>query len=307
VGSTLALVRSLRHAGAEAVAVYLEPWSDRFDPIVGDTPVVHEHHAWTEDAALRGCDGVVICDTGSWSQLADARAWIEPRREDALVIDHHAHGDAEVASRRLIDTSAAAACEIVARVSAGLLGVAGPRELPKDVAEAIYLGCATDTGWFRYSNTTSGTLRTAADLIEAGVDHNALYRQVEQSDKPARLLLVARALGSLAFYDEGSLAVMTITRRDLEETGATLDEVGGFTDLPQTVGTVRAVAVLVELDEGVTKVSLRSKAGEDSVDVNRVAKSMGGGGHVHAAGAKLHASPEEAARRVLAALRGEAS
>ncbi|MEZ6211176.1 MAG: DHHA1 domain-containing protein [Phycisphaerales bacterium] len=82
---------------------------------------------------------------------------------------------------------------------------------------------------------------------------------------------------------------MTVRQRDLRECGASLDEAGGLTDLPQMIGSVRVVAVLIEQEDGTTKISLRSKAEAagmtDVVDVNKAARTLGGGGHKHAAGA----------------------
>lgn len=302
VGSALALTRALAALGKHAIAVFLTPWSDRFNAVVRDTPVIIEHERWTDHEELRDIDTAVIVDTGSWSQLADARPWLEPRAADTIILDHHAHGDPGVAPARYIDTAAAAACEIIAALCARLLGIDAPARFPLPVAEALYLGIATDTGWFRYSNTTAQTLRLAADLIDAGVDHNALYRAIEQSDKASRLLLIGRALHSIRFVHNNTIAIMTITLRDIAETGADMEEVGGFTDLPQSVASVRSVAVLVELEPNLIKVSFRSKAGDDSVDVNLAAQQLGGGGHKHAAGAKIKRPLPEAINAVLDAL-----
>jgi phosphoesterase RecJ-like protein len=117
---------------------------------------------------------VVIVDTGSWSQLHDYRPWIDAQHDKTALIDHHLSGNAEVSPRRLIDTGAAAACEIVAGLCVPLLGPGFARDLPREVAEPLYLGLATDTGWFRHSNVTPAVMRLAADLLEAGVDHERL-------------------------------------------------------------------------------------------------------------------------------------
>lgn len=308
VGSTLALARTLTRIGKHATPVYMDPWANRFDAIVGDTDVIFEREGWEADERVRGADLVVVCDTGSWGQIAGARAYVEARSDRAVIIDHHAHGDPEMAPMRLIETKAAAACEIMARVCGGLLGV-DAEALPVDVAQALYLGIATDTGWFRYSNTTRATLVLAADLLAAGVCANALYQAVEQSDTEGRVRLIGRAVEGMEILDDGALALITIRQKDLKECGARLDEAGGLTDLPQMIGSVRAVAVLIEQEDGSTKISLRSKAEApgmtDVVDVNEAAQTLGGGGHKHAAGARLAEGVVEARVRVLAALEGE--
>lgn len=307
VGSTLALARTLKRLNIEAWPVYLGPWSPRFDPIVASTPVIFEKHGCFTAAPLAEIDAAAVVDTGSWKQLADARAWLEPRSANAAIIDHHAHGDGDVAALRHIDATFASACELVAEVCRLLLGAASAAALPPDVAEALYLGIATDTGWFKYSSVKPRTLRLAADLIEAGVDHNRLYRWIEQNESPRRLLLLCKALSSLEYHADSRIALMTLTKAEIDESGASQDEIGGLTDLPQMVGSVRAVAVITELEPNLTKVSLRSKAsepGDPVFDVNKVGQVLGGGGHVHAAGAKIHLPLIEAKRLVAATLIG---
>jgi len=305
VGSTLALVRSLRLIGKEATGVFIQPWNTRFDPIVRDTPVVHVRHDCFLHPPLANVDCIAVVDTGSWNQVADAKHWLAPRREDVVIIDHHAHGDTEVGAVRHIDTRACAAALLVAEVCRDLLDAQTFTEIPPEIAEPLYLGLATDTGWFRYSNVTSDALRLAADLIDCGVDHNRLFRLIEQSDSPRRLRLLRKALESLELLDNDRVAVIALDQKAIEQCNATQDELGGLTDLPQTVGTVRVVAVLTQIEPELTKVSLRSKAvepPETAVDVNRIAQTLNGGGHLHAAGAKVHAPIDDAKRKVIEAI-----
>jgi len=306
VGSSLALARTLARLEIRSWPVYMAPWQSRLEPLVRDTPVVHDQHGCWKAAPLNDIDTVAIVDTGSWSQLADARHWLGGKRDISIIIDHHAHGDGEIAHMRFIDPRASAAAQILTDLCLLLLGLSSASDLPVDIAEALYVGLATDTGWFRYSNTTPVTLRTAADLLDAGVDHHRLYRWIEQSETPTRLELIRRALENLEVFEGGRVAVITLDQQDIEATGATQDELGGLTDLPQSLATVRAVAVITPLEADVSKVSFRSKTADDpaeQIDVNQVARSLGGGGHVHAAGAKI-AEPIGAAReRVIGALR----
>lgn len=305
VGGTLALARTLHRRGAQAWPVYLPPWPARMDPVVGATPVIHEKHGVWHHAPLDTVDTVAIIDTGSWNQVADARAWLEPRRDLAVLIDHHAHGDADIAATRHVDPTSASASELVAQVCRHLLDLRSPAQFPLEIAEPLYLGLATDTGWFRYSNMTARTLRLAADLIDAGVDHNRLYRRIEQSDSPMRLRFIQRALAGLELLDHARVAIIAVSKADIDACQATQDEIGGLTDLPQSVGTVQVVAVLTELEAQLTKISLRSKAadpGQPFVDVNLIAQTLGGGGHAHAAGAKLHLALPQARQRVIDAI-----
>jgi len=301
-GSVLAITRALARAGVETNPAFVGPVPGWVSTLAGDTP-------WTllETEAdlpkLGDPDGVLITDTGSWSQLEKVRGWLESRKDRVAVVDHHRQGSGKVGSRLYVDVDAAAVCESIASLARHLLGLASAKELPRDIAEPLYVGIAADTGWFRHSNVTARVMRVAADLLEAGVDHPSLYELSEQQERWQRLGLMARALASLELLDEGRVAIMTVRRRDFEEIGAAPTDSGGFSDIPLMIATVRVAAVLTEAEPtaehpAITKISLRSKAGADPVDVNQVAMRLGGGGHARAAGVRLF-EPVERARDLL--------
>lgn len=306
LGSSLALMRALNIAANRpdrARSWYWGPMLPWTEPIIGDTPV-----ARLDDAPLPDDpDAVVILDTGTWIQVAEVRPWLEQHHDIAAVVDHHLQGDEDVARFRVIDSTAAAVCESAADLCRMVLGLDSCSRLPREVAEPLYLGLATDTGWFRYANVTPATLRLAAQLIEAGTDHARLYEVSEQTDRPARLKLLARALDSMQLLDDGRVALLALTLRDFAECDATSGESSSFAEEPLSIASVRVVASLIESDrfgdgKPMTKLSLRSKPGPDAVDVNLVAQQFGGGGHARAAGAKINAPLDEARRRVIEAL-----
>ena len=313
VGSTLGLVRALNKPRAwvqanRAEAWYFGPTPPWIADVAGDTP-----HRLLGDGGppeVDGVDAVAVLDTGSWTQLEAVHEWLAPRRDMTVLVDHHMQGDAEVAAERFIDTSAAAACQPVAELCRLLLGVADRTALPADVAEALYMGLATDTGWFRHSNVSRAVMVAAGDLLQAGADHVKLYQLLEQRETLSRLKLLSRALASLELHDHGRLAVMSVTKKDFAESGAQPGESGGFVEFGQSLPTVQVTCLLTEAtasDFGpgadpkgpVTKISLRSKASGHEVDVNVVAKALGGGGHVRAAGARTSKSIEETKRDVI--------
>jgi phosphoesterase RecJ-like protein len=223
------------------------------------------------------------------------------------ILDHHRQGDPEVAPRRVVEMGAAAVCEPAAELCRLLLRKQAVKQLPVEIAEPLYLGLATDTGWFKHSNVTPAAMRTAADLLEAGVNHSTLFELIEQRDRPARLRLMARALANLEFHKNDSVALMTLRQSDFHASHAAPTDSGGFVELGLGVGSVKVSALLTEafVQTGgavITKVSMRSKSGADSPDVNEVARKLGGGGHVRAAGAKVSADLETTRTMVLGAL-----
>lgn len=305
-GSSLGLVRAINlMPGKRAEVAYAGPMPAWLHPLREGTPT----RIWERDGGPADePDAIVVIDTGSWSQLEAFRAYLEPRASRAIIIDHHRRGDAGVAAGRWIDVEAAAACQMAAGVCCLLLGCL-PEHLPHEVAAPLYLGLATDTGWFRHSNVTADVMRLAGDLLEAGVDANALYQTVEQQDTPARLRLLARALASLSIEENGRIGIVRVTRRDMAETGAGASETGGFVDLPQTIASVKASVFLSEADPAeyalpagspLTKVSVRTKT--DLIDADVACRALGGGGHRRAAGARVRGTLDEAAAQILASL-----
>jgi len=308
LGSTLAVTRALELAGVQACAWYFGPMPNWSEAMIGST--AHVVSLASDTVRPSEVDGVVVVDTGAWVQLREIEPWLRGRADHTALIDHHLHGDPDVADRRLIDTSAAAACEPCADVCAELLGV-GVEHLPVEVATPLYTGIATDTGWFRFSNTTARAMRTAAVLLEAGVDQPWVYRTVELRERPSRLKLMGRVLASMELVSGGRVAVMSITLDDMREAGAEAGDTGGFADMALRIEAVRVSVVLTETpravgDEGpITKISMRSKEmGDGSVDVNNVARTLGGGGHARAAGARASGTIRDVRQRVIDALSG---
>jgi phosphoesterase RecJ-like protein len=305
-GSSLGLVRALNlMPGKRAEAAYAGPMPAWLHPLRAGTPT----RIWERDGGpSEEPDAIVVIDTGSWSQLEAFRSYLEPRASRAIIVDHHRRGDTGVAAGRWIDVESAAACQMAAGLCCLLLGCM-PEHLPHEVAVPLYLGLATDTGWFKHSNVTSGVMRLAGDLLDTGVDANALYQAVEQQDTPARLRLLSRALSSLVIEEDGRIGLVRVTRRDLAETGASTSDTGGFVDLPQTIASVKASVFLIEADPEefampagtpLTKVSVRTKT--DLIDADLACRALGGGGHRRAAGARVQATLDEAARLILAEL-----
>ena len=296
-GSVVALVAAVRRGGGEAYGVLVPP----VPAALASRPGAALVSVWHDGAGVAGLpvppDAValfVVVDTGAWSQVGPLRGVLEPRLDRTLVIDHHLSGDIE-ASDRLVDGAAAAACEVVADVITRLPG-ADPAGLFADpvIGEALFMGIASDTGWFRYANVRPATLELAATLIRAGVDHAELYQKLERAERPEKLALLTRALQSVKYVAGGRAALMSLRPADFVQTGAAPEETEGLIDLPQRVGDVRVTVLLTESpgapgEPPLTRMSFRSRHAADpadTVNVAELAARLGGGGHARAAGAK---------------------
>jgi phosphoesterase RecJ-like protein len=277
-------------------------------------------------AAVAQADLIVVLDTGAWSQLAPLRELLGSALARTLILDHHLSGD--VAARYCyVDAAAAAACEIVAQV---IDRIADDAAWSPNVCQALFVGLAADTGWFRFSNTRAEAHELAARLLRRGVDQAEIYRKLEQNERPAKLALLARAVQSLTLLADNRAAIMVLRAADFAQTGALIEETEQLVDLPRAVGSVQVVALITEPpqrtrseaqapaskpkslkhtggsgkdeDAGAIRISFRSKPGAHAIDVSLLAQRFGGGGHARAAGAKIAAPLEEVVERVTTAL-----
>lgn len=300
-GSVVALVTALRALGKEARGLLVGPILPSLESLAHADGV----DIYDMEKTLPAPDRVVIVDTGAWSQVGPLAALVQPLTRQTLILDHHLSGDID-AGYRFIDSSAAAAAEIVADLVGLLIDVKTlPADAAKAIHDALFTGIASDTGWFKFSNATPRTLRLAADLLERGVDHADLYGRLEQAERVEKLALLIRAVGSLQLLADGRAAVMTLRCADFDETGARPEETERLIDIPQQVGSIQAIALISEVcsDEGVqTRISFRSKPAVDAINVADLAAQFGGGGHARAAGARLYEPADAVLPRIVAAI-----
>lgn len=308
IGSVLAVLRMLRAHGAEARAWLVGPIDhslrsfvahERFGDPLRETPPA--------PGSADDPDLVVVVDTGSWSQLDALADWVRARSAKTILVDHHRGGDPAVAALRLIDAGCASTTQCLLRVVDALgvdlrHGSAPGPGAADSIAEALYLGLATDTGWFRFSNAGAAVFEAAARLLRAGVEKDRLYRQVEETARPERMKLLARALASLELRGGGRAALMTLTSGDFAASGGGPEDLSGIINEPMAIGRVDVSALVTESDGGTVKLSFRSKPplepGGPFVDVNAFAARYGGGGHVQAAGARVREPLAEVLDRV---------
>ncbi|MFO0829947.1 MAG: DHHA1 domain-containing protein [Phycisphaerales bacterium] len=255
-------------------------------------------------------DLAIVVDTGAWTQLETFAPWLRPRADRTIGFDHHPRGDG-VASERIVDVTCGSCTALLVRL-VDALGV--PLTFGADargrgsIAEAVYLGLSTDTGWFRFPNARGPEFALAARLLDAGVDKDHIIEVVEQSHRAERVRIEGRALAGVRFVplkSGGDVAIMRLAQSDFREIGAALEETSGIVNLPMVVARVRAAILLIETEPTLIKVSFRSKPKDDAgrfVDVNALAARFGGGGHVHAAGARIKAPLDEAQARIEAAI-----
>jgi phosphoesterase RecJ-like protein len=203
------------------------------------------------------------------------------KREGAhiLNIDHH-HDNTRFGTINYVDPSSSCTAEMVWDLMHGL-GV----DADTAIAEALYVGLVTDTGRFMYENTGARAHTMAAELIEGGVDVHAIYQRVYEGIPQGKLELLARGLTNVERFDGGLLTLTHLTREDYQSTGADESYSEGVVDHLRSVeGTAVAGLVRDQLGNGGAKRKVSLRATDDRIDVSRIARAGGGGGHRRAAG-----------------------
>ncbi|RMH17972.1 MAG: bifunctional oligoribonuclease/PAP phosphatase NrnA [Acidobacteria bacterium] len=289
LGSELALARLLHAVGKGATiwnrdaapSIYRPlPGSDRIH--VGETPP----HGFPEHYS-----GVVVLECPSLERcgLEEAIAGLP-----IINVDHHL-GNTCYGKVNWIDTAAPAVGAMVYR-----LGRALGAEVDADAATLLYLTLVTDTGGFRFSNATAEAFATAAELVRAGARPERVSLWLYESQPPAVMRLLGELLATLELHHDGRIATVWLTREMFERCGAQDSDSEGLIDYPRSIAGVEAVALFRQVGERAFKVSLRSRG---AVDVERIARRFGGGGHKNAAGFRLEGERQELVGITLDALR----
>ncbi|MFC5472062.1 bifunctional oligoribonuclease/PAP phosphatase NrnA [Cohnella suwonensis] len=260
-------------------------------------------YLWKSDAIVASGDDAeppaktyrsVICvDCADYARVGRTVSWFAPGA-DILNIDHHPTNDG-FGLANLMKFDAAATAEILFELI-DEFGLA----IDKDVATAIYTGLMTDTGGFRYSNTSPVVMAMASRLLEAGVNGPELAEHLLERMTPGQLSMIRRGLNRLEFSEDQRIAWLWVTSEDLEQTGATNEDLEGLVNYPRNVEGVEVGILFKENGGASVKASLRS-AGK--VNVAAVAQAFGGGGHVRAAGLRVTVPLREAIDQVVAEVR----
>ena len=206
---------------------------------------------------------------------------------DTVCIDHH------ISNKGFAKLNCIRVCSATCEIMPEVLQAAGFK-ITASIADALMLGLITDSGTFTHSDVTEHTFSVAALLRAAGADVNKINYEMFSRQKKARALLFSRALSNMRFALDDKLAFILVTQSALDETGADRSMTEGFVDFPLSVDGVEVAIALLEMKKGQYKASLRSKR----VDVNAVASTFGGGGHVLASGCMLFGEYEEVVERL---------
>lgn len=266
IGASLGLLNALRKAGKDARYI-LDDAVPRIFRFLKNADTVEA------PGDYESFDAVIVLDCADPKLLGKCSRYLE--NNFVINIDHHISNTA-YGNLNMVDANAAAVGEMVYQIIK-IMGIPMDRE----ISECLYTSIVTDTGQFQYSNTTSVTHQIAGDLINNGVSAPLMFERIYQNNSKEKVLLMKLALDSLEFYHDDRISCIALSKAEMEAAGAGPEDSDGLINLARDIECVETAVFLKELEPGKVRVGFRSKR---FVDVCRIAKQFGGGGHIRAAG-----------------------
>ena len=285
LGCAGALAQSLLEQGKTAYILFNPEVTPRYARFVEDH---FAPEAWVPDH-------IITIDTASYDLFPkNGEEYID---NITLCIDHHP-SNTYYAEYTYIDSTAASCGEIIYNLIVAMGG-----SINVKIAERLYVALSTDTGCFAFANTTANTLRTAALLIEAGASYRELNKELFRTRTLGRIKIEGMIFSGLEFYCDGAVAISSISRKMIEASNATEDDLDDIASIPGSVQGVHVGVTIRELtSESDCKVSIRTGA---LVNAHSVCAHFGGGGHPMAAGFSMEKSIAEIKAELLEVLKEE--
>lgn len=284
IGSLLALGEALSAAGKEVQLFTEDPVPRKYAFLKGSEKITSSPESWMDGAVTVALDCTDLERTGTFKELS-------AKAGEIINIDHHVT-NCRFGTANLVVPQAAATGEIIF-----FLLESAPLPTTKSIAEALYVAIATDTGSFKFENTSASTHRAVAALLERHkLNTSEISEQVFDLRPLPFYILLKNILGTLELYGDKKLATITASRDMLERCGAKREDLDGIINYTRNIeGIEVGVMFYIESPSDETKVGFRSK----NVDVSELAKSLGGGGHARAAGCRLEGPYDKARERVI--------
>jgi len=275
IGSELALAALLGQIGAVPHVINQDPVPRIYRFL--DKENVARPYRPSDRETITNADVIFIVDASGWERLGPVAEVFRASSARKVCIDHHATNDG-VADIDICDPQAAAAGMLVYDLVAALGGTITPA-----MARALFVAIGTDTGWFRFSNTSPRVFDVAAELSRKGASASELSNLVYEQLRWERMALLARGFQEFHSAAGGKIAWMVLSQEMFRESGADDEDIEGIVDLLRTVGGVEIVLLFREAADGKIRISMRSKS---DADVSLLAQQFGGGGHARAAGVR---------------------
>ncbi len=273
LGSLFSFALILDKLGKKSKAVCIDPLPYLYQFLPGRERLEHSFN-------LKEFDSVFIFDCAdkhlTGFQETHPRIFEKSIPPPAVNIDHHCN-NSYFGAVNLVDGEASSTSELLYLLFQELR-----LEIDREIASCLLTGIFTDTGSFQHQNTTVRSLEIASELLARGAKIDKIAHYTMRTKRLSTLRLWGRVMSNLFVNKNYDLAIAVITQEDLDEVGATQDDIEGIANFLNTIPDARAILVLTEKEGGIIKGSLRTR--HEKVDVLRLAQLFGGGGHIKAAG-----------------------
>ena len=288
LGSTLALKMGLESLGKRVSAFCQDPVPAKLSMLPGA-----EQFRRPEDAAQERFDLLIAVDVSDQARMGTCQSLLAQAAQVAQV-DHHGTNPA-YAQVNDVDPHAPATSLLVKE----LLDVLHVT-ITRDIAICLYTAVATDTGNFAFSYTTAEAFSMTSELMSYGLPLSEINRLLFRQRTPQQLALLARALNTLAFHENGQITTMSLSQQDFIECGALPEHADAVVNYGVEIVGVKMAMMAREDADGTVKIALRSV---EPARVDGVAFSLGGGGHAQASGCTVEGPLDAAMERVLSAMK----
>lgn len=288
LGSSLGLYGSLKKIKDEVQVVFKEipPKEFSFLPYYSNIKV-------TEEDIIEENDILFVLDCGNVERI-NLNVDVIKSQNSIINIDHHKSNE-EYGNINWVESSRAAVGELIFELVQQL-----ELEIDENISKCLYTALLTDTGSFKYSNTSERTHQIAGELISKGINFTEMHDKIYENKSYKQIKLYATAIDSMEMHYNNKLCIMEIKQSDIEKLEAENEDLGDLINLGTKIDTVETV-MLIKGNCEYKKVSLRSK---NYIDVCKMAGLFNGGGHIRAAGFKSELSIDEIKEKIINYLKG---
>lgn len=284
LGCGFALMYFLRNMGKKANVLNNEPFPKRYDFLYKDYEPLDFEEKY-----------VIAVDIADLQLIGSSLSKYTKQGAIDLCIDHHV-SNTFYAKNTYLDKKAAATCEAMYEIIE-----ASGQPMTDIIAKCLYTGIATDTGCFKYENTTARTHIIASKLMAYNINHAKINRLMFDVKSKGRMAVEKQVLKHMEFFFEDRCSVMTITTKLIKESGIDEAEFEGLTSMTLQLESVDIGVLIKQRDENKYKVSIRTT---DKIDASKFCQQFGGGGHIRAAGCLIEGSLDEVKEKLLNAIEG---
>ncbi len=284
IGSILGLGLALKKLSDHVDILMQDDFPGKFNFLPG------VHHVKKPSQALVEYDLIFVLDCGDAKRLGDSIDLLQ-KAKAVINIDHHISNDS-FGTFNILDPKASSTCQLIYSFILEDLQLG----IDEAIATCLYTGITSDTGSFKYDNTSPVTLRAAAHLMELGAATDEISFHLYHNNSLSSVRFLAAILDKMEILFDGRVALITITQAAIKAFSVQQEELEGLINYCRDIEGVEVAVSLKENENGWTKVSFRGKS---YVDVNQLATVFGGGGHKKASGATLEMGPQEAKDLIL--------